>query len=188
MTDSITDTVYSMIIINKLIENYNKAVKKNLKISVYKYFFQSALFILVFVDFFSLIVGILYIVDNPLMKIVSIPLYGLNCNVILLLAFDALIFKNGVMVKVSNHENSSSGSGYLSDSSIEGSIDNNCYSGCAEQCKSHDHHNGYYHYGCQSITSFYPSHQQGSCSSTSYHSQSTCLTESTLSIRDSKEK
>lgn len=173
MTVSITDTVYSMIIIKKLVENYNIAVKKKLKISVYKYFFQSALFILIFVDFFSLIVGILYIVDTPIIKIISIPLYGFNSNVILLLAFDALIFKNGVMVKVDNHENLSSGSGYFSDSFSEDRIENNYSSGCTDQCISHSHHSDYYHYGCQSVASFYPSQQQGSSPSNNYYSQST---------------
>jgi len=134
-------------------------------------------------------VGILYIVDTPIVKVISIPLYGLNSNVILLLAFDALIFKNGVMVKVNNNESSSSGSGYFSDSFLEDRIENNYYSGCSDRCKSHSQHSGYYHYGCQSAESFYPSQQQGSSASSNYYNQSTCLTESsTLSMENTKEK
>jgi len=95
---TIMDIVCSMIIIKKLTESYHIAAKKNLKISVYKYFFQSALFILIFVDFLSLIIAILAVLNSKLLKITFAPFEGLNSNVILLLAFDALIFKNEVMM------------------------------------------------------------------------------------------
>jgi len=95
---SIMDIVCSMIIIKKLTESYHVAAKKNLKISVYKYFFQSALFILIFVDFLSLIIAILAVLNSKLLKITFAPFEGLNCNIILLLAFDALIFKNEIMM------------------------------------------------------------------------------------------
>jgi len=95
---ALTDIVCSMIIIKKLIENYHIAAEKNLKISVYKFFFQSALFTLIFVDFFSLIMGILAVVSSPILQIAFVPLIGLNSNIILLLAFDALIFKNDIMI------------------------------------------------------------------------------------------
>ncbi|KAG4107096.1 hypothetical protein H8356DRAFT_1625744 [Neocallimastix lanati (nom. inval.)] len=100
-----TDIVCSMIIIKKLLENYHIAARKQLKISVFKYFFQSALFILLFVDFFSLIIGVLAVVDSPMLKLAFVPLVGLNSNIILLLAFDALIFKNDVIQDMNSSYN-----------------------------------------------------------------------------------
>ncbi|ORX51476.1 hypothetical protein BCR36DRAFT_41705 [Piromyces finnis] len=148
---SLTDIVCSMIIIKKLVEGYNIAVRKNLKISVYKYFFQSALFILIFVDFFSLIIGILSVVNSPILKVIFVPLYGLNSNIILLLTFDALIFKNDVMFNMNSELSSSKDSTETFSDMIE--YKNVNYCDCS---KCHNRFDSYCHsqYDSQSFSQY----------------------------------
>jgi len=150
-----TDIVCSMIIIKKLIENYHIAARKNLKISVYKYFFQSALFTLIFVDFFSLIIGILAVADSPILKITFVPLVGLNSNIILILAFDALIFKNDVILDMNSSYNCS----YFS---------NEKRSNDMIPCNSTDQYQRHYHQNHNDSQQQYVSHLSNYYNSQSY--------------------
>ncbi|OUM60745.1 hypothetical protein PIROE2DRAFT_13430 [Piromyces sp. E2] len=173
ITISLTDIVCSMVIIKKLVENYNIAIRKNLKISVYKYFFQSALFILIFVDFFSLIFGILAVVDSPILSVISVPLYGLNCNVILILAFDALIFKNDVMYDMNSELDVSRYSSETFSDMVEYKVKEN------NECSKYYSQNDSYchsHYMSRSFSQ-YPSHLDSQYDS-QYFSQTSCRSQS----------
>lgn len=195
VTVSLTDIVCSMIIIKKLVENYNIAIRKNLKISVYKYFFQSALFILIFVDFFSLIFGILAIVDSPILSVISVPVFGLNCNIILILAFDALIFKNDVMYDMNSELDMSRYSSETFSDMEEYRGRNNCE---CSKCQNERHYqsqfsqyssdnDSQYHsrYMSQSF-SHYPSHLDSQYDS-QYFSQTSCPSH-TISIQERDRK
>jgi len=172
ITISLTDIVCSMVIIKKLVENYNIAIRRNLKISVYKFFFQSALFILIFVDFFSLIIGILTIVNSQFLKEIFIPLYGLNCNVILLLAFDALVFKNDIMVNVNNEFEMSQLSEETFANDIVKKNKSRCH--CCTDCGCRSHCSSYFssHYDSNSNG---PSPSEAFSHCHQYNSQATSL-------------
>lgn len=97
---SITDFVCCAVIIKKLANDYAVASKKNPETSIYKYYFESALFLVIFVDLACILISILAIFNSQFLKIMFVTFHGLSSNIILLLAFDTLIFSNDVKAEV----------------------------------------------------------------------------------------
>lgn len=93
ITMAITEFVCSIFIIKKMTKDYKKAKDRGINGNLYDYSRKSSLTILLLIDIIGFALAILSIFSNSTLEKILKPFFCLKSNSLLILAFDALVFK-----------------------------------------------------------------------------------------------